>query len=244
MKRSLIVSNWKMNTNASDAHILATEIRNGLDKVSGVEIVMCPPFLWLSEVKQIVGNKKISLGAQNMFYQPEGAYTGEISPLMLKDLVDYVIVGHSERREYFGETDHDVNEKVISALRADLTPVVCVGERNGKDRIAEPIKELREAIVGLPKKYLKEIVVAYEPVWAIGTGENADPEYVSKVANKLREYVHADTPILYGGSVKSSNIEGYAKRPEIDGVLIGGASLRSSEFVKICKEWAGARSLK
>ncbi|MEI8143025.1 MAG: triose-phosphate isomerase [Candidatus Berkelbacteria bacterium] len=244
MKKSIVVANWKMNMGISDAHVLATEVRNGLSGIGSVEVVLCPPSIWLSEVKQIIGNKKISLGAQNMFYEPEGAYTGEISPTMIKEVADYVIIGHSERREYFGETDHDVNEKTISALRAGLIPIICVGERKEKNNIVEPVKELREALEGIPKKHFKDIIIAYEPVWAIGTGENAEAEYVAKVCNKLREFVDAETAIIYGGSVKSSNVLEYAKRPEIDGLLVGGASLRASEFIKLCKDWSDARSLK
>ncbi|MFA6963422.1 MAG: triose-phosphate isomerase [Patescibacteria group bacterium] len=246
MKRSIIVGNWKMYaTSIADAHVLATSIRNGVAKVPGVEVILCPPSLWLTEMALILKkNPTTMLGAQNMFHEIEGAFTGEISPLMLKEVVNYTIIGHSERREYFGETDFDVNEKVLAALKAKITPIICVGERRTKNKPEEPVKELKEALDHVPKSRLKDIIVAYEPVWAIGTGENAEPEYVARVISKLREIVSDSTPILYGGSVKSSNIKGYAERPEIDGVLVGGASVRSGEFITICKTWSDVKSIK
>lgn len=246
MRRPMVVGNWKMYTEAADAHILATTIRNYVANIHGIEVVLCPPAVWLSEILSIVGRGgKIELGAQNMFYEPEGAYTGEISPLMIKDMAKYVIVGHSERREHFGETDLDVNEKVIAALKAGLHPIVCVGEK--KKSVRYPIgvtNQLKQALSHVPKKHYGDIVVAYEPVWAIGTGENADPDYVVKVITSLREIVLRDCPILYGGSVNSKNVGGFGKRPEIDGVLVGGASLRAADFVKICSIWADNKNFK
>ena len=245
MKRSIIVGNWKMYaTNVADAHIIATAVRNNVANIRDIEVILCPPAIWLSEVSGIIKrNPKIKLGAQNMYFEPDGAYTGEISPLMVKEMADYVIVGHSERREYFGESDLEVNEKVIAALKAGLTPIICVGEKKKSVSASEPVRELKEALMHVPKKYLKDIVVAYEPVWAIGSGLNADAEYAAKVAVALRELVTSDTPILYGGSVKSSNVKDYAARPELDGVLVGGASIRAAEFVKICKIWSEAKGL-
>jgi triosephosphate isomerase len=245
VKQSLIVANWKMYvTSIADAHVLATTLRNNIAGIDMVKVIFCPPAIWLTEMAQIVGKStKISLGAQNVFYEPDGAYTGEISPLMVKEVAQYTIVGHSERREHFGETNFDVNEKVLACLKSGLKPIICVGERKKSANLVQPIRELHEALNHIPKKYYKDIVVAYEPVWAIGTGENAEPEYVAKVASKLREIVHAETPILYGGSVSSKNIAGYAKRPEIDGVLVGGASVRAAEFVKICKMFSEAKDI-
>jgi len=245
MKRSIIVGNWKMYaTNVADAYVIATAVRNNVADIKDIEVVLCPPDIWLSEVAAIIKkNPKIKLGAQNMYFEPDGAYTGEISPLMIKEMADYVIVGHSERREYFGESDLEVNEKVIAALKAGLIPIICVGERKKGLSATEPARELKEALDHVPKKYFKNIVIAYEPIWAIGTGQNADAEYVAKVATVLRELVTIDTPILYGGSVKSANISDYAERPELDGVLVGGASIRAAEFVKICKIWSEAKGL-
>jgi triosephosphate isomerase len=249
MAKSLIVGNWKMyTTSISDAHVLSTTIRNNVAPIEKIKVILCPPFLWLTELAQIIGKStKISLGGQNVFFEPEGAYTGEISPLMIKEVAEHVIIGHSERREHFGETNFDVNEKVLACLKAGLKPIICVGERKKTSALAQPVRELSEALKHVPSKYYKNIVVAYEPVWAISngtTGDNANPEYVAKVAIKLRELVDKDTAILYGGSVNSKNIKGYAERPEINGVLVGGASVRASEFVKICKTWSEIKSLK
>lgn len=246
MRRPMIVANWKMYTNAGDAAILATTVRNNIAGINKVEVVLCPPTIWLTEVSSIVGKGgKVKLGAQNIFYESEGAFTGEISPLMVKDVADYVIVGHSERREHFGETDLEVNEKVIAALRAGLSPIICVGEKKKSEKYPHgPIDQLKEALMHVPKKYYKQIIVAYEPIWAVGTGENADPEYVTKVISALRELVLRDSPILYGGSVNSKNAADYGKRPEIDGLLVGGASLRAAEFVKICGIWSESKSFK
>jgi triosephosphate isomerase len=246
MKRNLIVGNWKMYaTGIADAHVLATTIRNMVSNIPQIEVILCPPAIWLSEVKNIVGDStKVTVGAQNMHYDEEGAFTGEISPLMVKEMAKYCILGHSERRQLFGENDQEINEKVLSAIKHGITPIICVGERQKKGNPDEPVRELKEALAHIPKKNYKDIVVAYEPVWAIGTGENAEPEYVAKVVTKLREVVNVFTPILYGGSVKSSNIEDYAKRPEIDGVLVGGASVRASEFIQICRIWSKTKAIK
>jgi triosephosphate isomerase len=246
----MVVGNWKMYTRAADANVLATTVRNYVAGIDGVEVVICPPVIWLSEVINIVGRGgKIELGAQNMFYEAEGAYTGEISPLMIRDLAKYVIIGHSERREHFCETDLDVNEKVIAALKAGLSPIICVGEKKKSTQYPNGVvQELKEALKHVPKKNYRDITVAYEPIWAISTAENrdrnADVEYVVKVISALREIVLRDSPILYGGSVNSKNAKEYAERPEIDGALVGAASLRAADFVKVCEIWADAKNFK
>lgn len=246
MKSSLIVGNWKMYvTSISDAHILATSIRNGVADIPRIEAVVCPPALWLSEIAGIVKKgAKTKIGIQNISYEMEGAFTGEISPQMAKEMVDYVIIGHSERRAYFGETNIDVNEKVLAALKVGLTPIICVGEKKKEATPTEPFKQLEEALKNVPKNALKNIVVAYEPIWAIGTSLNADADYVSKVVTKLRELVRTETSILYGGSVKLDNALSYAKKREIGGLLIGGASVKANDFIKICKIWSEARDIK
>jgi triosephosphate isomerase len=246
MKSSLIVGNWKMYvTSIADAHILATSIRNGVADIPRIEAVICPPALWLSEIAGIVRKgAKTKIGIQNVSYEKEGAFTGEISPLMAKEMAEYAIIGHSERRAYFGETDVDVNEKVLAALKVGLTPIICVGEKKKEATPTEPFKQLEEALKNVPKNALKNIVVAYEPIWAIGTSLNADAEYVAKVVTKLRELVHADTAILYGGSVKLDNALRYAQKREIGGLLIGGTSVKANDFIKICKIWSIARDIK
>lgn len=246
MRRPIIVANWKMYTRAADAQVLATLVRNGIAHVDLVEVVLCPPAVWLSEISSIVGNgPKISLGIQNIFYESEGAYTGEISPFMARDLARYVIIGHSERREHFGETDFDVNEKVIAALKAGLSPIVCVGEKKkSTTNPTEVLHQLKEALMHVPKENYKDIIVAYEPVWAIGTGNTASADYAAKVISQLREIVLRDSPILYGGSVNSQNAIEFGSRPEIDGLLVGGASLRAAEFINICKVWADNKNFK
>lgn len=248
MKRSIVIGNWKMYaTSIADAHVLTTSIRNGVANIPGIEMVLCPPLIWLSELADIIGaSKKIMLGAQNISHEMEGAYTGEVSPLMVKEMANFVIVGHSERRQHFGETDFDVNEKVLAALKAKITPIICVGERKGKNNPKEPVNELVAALENVPKSKMKDIIVAYEPVWAISNGlvgDNADPEYVARMISQIRQCVSDSTPIIYGGSVNSKNAKGYAERPEIDGVLVGGASVRSGEFIQICRTWSEIKNL-
>lgn len=250
MRRPMVVANWKMYTSVADAAILATTVRNNVAKIDKIEVVLCPPSIWLTEVSSIIGKGgKVHLGAQNIFYESEGAYTGEISPLMVKDVADYVIVGHSERREHFGETDLEVNEKVIAALRAGLSPIICVGEKKKSTKYPKvPVDQLKEALSHVPKKYYKQIIVAYEPLWAISTpgdrDRSADVEYVVRVVSSLRELVLRDSPILYGGSVNSKNAKIYGTRPEIDGVLVGAAGLRAADFVKVCSIWSEAKNFK
>ena len=246
MRRPIIIGNWKMYTSSADAHIIATTVRNYVANIEGIEVVICPPSIWLSEVAGIIGHGgKVGLGAQNMHYESEGPYTGEISPLMIRDLAKYVIVGHSERRENFGETDEDVNEKVIAAVRAGLSPIICVGEKKKSVSFPEmPVNQLKKALAHVPRKFYKDIIVAYEPIWAIGTGKVADPDYVAKVVSALRELVLRDSPILYGGSINSKSALSFGQRPEIDGLLVGGASIRADEFVKICFNWSTKKSFK
>lgn len=246
MKNSLMIGNWKMYvTSIADAHILATSIRNGVADIPRIEAVICPPALWLSEITDIVKKgAKTKIGIQNISYEMEGAFTGEISPLMAKEMAEYVIIGHSERRAYYGETDIDVNEKVLAALKVGLTPIVCVGEKKKEATPTEPFRQLEEALKNVPKNALKDIVVAYEPIWAIGTSLNADADYVAKVVTKLREIVHVDTTILYGGSVKLDNALSYAQKREIGGLLIGGTSVKANDFIKICKIWSATRDIK
>jgi len=241
----MVVANWKMYTRASDAYILATSIRNSVASLDGVEVVVCPPVIWLSELSEILKRDgKVNLGAQNMFYEDEGPYTGEISPIMIRDVCKYVIVGHSERRAHFGETDFDVNEKVLAALKHGLSPIICVGEKTKSAPLSDAADQLEEALTHVPKNKYKDIVVAYEPVWAIGNHNAAPVEHAEKAVAKLREVIFRESPILYGGSIDHEKILNFAKSPLIDGVLVGSASLRASVFVEICRIWAANKSFK
>lgn len=254
MRRPLIVGNWKMNTTLADASILATSIKNIVSDLD-IDVVLCPPFVWLYPVSEILEHspKNIHLGAQNMWHQDHGPLTGEISPLMVKSLAKYVILGHSERREHFKEDGDLVNEKIHAALKHNLKPIVCVGEKEKlQERTIEGgdmsvITQLKEAIDGITKEDIENVIIAYEPIWAIGTGQAATGAYANNVISQMREMLankYNDAAaqrirILYGGSVDEDNIREYLYQPEIDGALVGGASLKVKEFIKICKEAAG-----
>ena len=230
--KNLIVANWKMNPNSQKE---AEEIFEGIKKgVKGAtsEVVICPPFVFFPLLKGL------PLGAQDVFFEDKGVFTGEISPAMLKDLgVEYVIIGHSERRKYFGETDETVNKKIIKALAAGLKIIFCVGE-TAEERDAGKKNEVLQKQV---QQGLKDVVdidnisVAYEPVWAIGTGNNCSVQETKESIDFIRKFVKADTRILYGGSVKSENSGAYVKEAGANGLLVGGASLNAEEFAKIVK---------
>lgn len=227
-----------MNTNISDAVVLATVIRDGVEDISNVEIVICPPAIWLTEVSEIIHKNigHLGLGAQNIHYLTDGSYTGEVSATMVRDVAKYVIIGHSERRNSFAETNGIVARKVAAALDAGLVPIVCVGEKKKSEKSAvEIVKQLKESLVGINKNELEQIVVAYEPVWAVGADEPATPEYSAQIINQLRAIVSPQTPIIYGGDVSSGNIYSFMQRPEIDGVLVGRESLNGQNFIKLCR---------
>ena len=199
-----------------------------------IEVVICPPFVFLSKVKELLLN--IKLGAQNCFFKEQGAYTGEISPVMLKGLgCKYVIIGHSERREYFNEENKNINRKIISLLKFNLTPILCIGETE-KERKGNKLKEVLKKQIkeGLKGVDYKKIIIAYEPIWAIGTGKSCSMED----SKKVKEYISSllkDAKVLYGGSVNGDNSEEYIKEAGYDGLLVGGASLKPKEFLKIIK---------
>lgn len=230
--KNLIVANWKMNpANLEEAEELFGGIKNGAKETSA-EVVICPPFVFLPLLKGL------TLGAQNIYFEEKGAFTGEISVSMLKDLgIKYVIIGHSERRKYFGETDETVNKKIKKALEAGLKIIFCVGE-TAQEREAEKTQEVLKRQV---QEGLKDIIdienidVAYEPVWAIGTGNNCSVEQTKESIDFIRKFVKQDTRILYGGSVKSENSGAYVKEAGANGLLVGGASLVAKEFIKIVK---------
>ena len=262
MRRPLIIANWKMNTILADATVLATQVKNAAEDLDSVEIVLCPPFVWLVPLAEILEHspRNLKLGAQNMWFVDKGAMTGEISPVMLKDLIDYVIIGHSERRAHFYEGDELINDKIHAAIRHDIIPIVCVGElkkmqeeKRGRGRPSQVdvksdiIHQLEHALRGVNHDNAEKLIVAYEPVWAIGTGNPATGAYAASVIGRLRQVfakkygqsVAERVRILYGGSVDSTNITEFIYQPEIDGALCGGASLKVKEFIEICREAAG-----
>lgn len=252
MRRPLIAGNWKMNLNRASAVALAEGIAAGAESVHDVELAVCPPSCYLEAVDRAIAGSKIVLGAQNMYHERDGAFTGELSAAMLRDLgCTYVILGHSERRHILGETDADVNKKVRTALAAELIPIVCVGEllaeREAGQTLAVIRRQFEGSLAGLSADDMKTLVIAYEPVWAIGTGKVATPDQAEDVHRALRKIVTerynggtADVVrILYGGSVKADNAAVLLKQPDIDGALVGGASLKVDQFLGIV---AGALS--
>lgn len=246
MRRLIIAGNWKMNKTISEAEVLAKELKMQFKDTTDIEIVLCPPFTALSSISQIIDETNIELGAQNMYYEPEGAFTGEISPLMLKDLgVKFVIIGHSERRQYFGETNETVNKKVKAAFKYGLVPIMCVGENLSEREENMTFEVLNGQIEnGLKELYdvdLTKLIIAYEPVWAIGTGRTATPEVAQEaqrfIRRKLAEIFSKDIAdnirIQYGGSVKPQHAKDLLSEPDIDGALVGGASLDARDFAEI-----------
>ncbi len=245
MNISLVVGNWKMNTTVVEAGALAAGIAGDLLHNDGVEVVLCPPFVSLVAVREVLGDSDISIGSQNIYHESSGAYTGEVSADMLKDICQYAIVGHSERRSLFGETNATVNLKVKAALGAGITPIMCVGE-NLEEREAGRADSLVGSQVrsGLEGVDLRAgVVVAYEPVWAIGTGRSASPEVAQAMMAHIRgtlamiggEEAAREVPLLYGGSVNAGNVGGYIRQPDINGALVGGASLDAESFVEIVR---------
>ncbi len=247
----LIAGNWKMNTTSREAVNLVKTMQSVLNKIPGVEKVICPPFISLVAVRAILKGNGVKLGAQDVFYEEKGAYTGEISPLMLAGLCEYVIIGHSERRLIIGETNEIINKKLRAAIAAGLKPILCIGETL-KENEADQTREVlgRQIFTCSDKLYfLSGMVIAYEPIWAIGTGKSAISDDANKTIGFIRQFIArlhgssvADTArILYGGSVTPVNIAEYMKQPEIDGALVGGASLNADEFVTIVKQAAEAK---
>lgn len=248
MRKRVIAGNWKMHKTAAEA----VEYTNRFIELSvkvprSVELVICPPFTALNSVSQVLASHdgRVKLGAQNMHWMLVGAFTGQISASMLVELgVQYVIVGHSECREYFGETDQMVEQKVRTALESGLTPIIAVGEtldvRNAGNAEPYVVAQTRAALGEVGKDYLHRVILAYEPIWAIGTGHNCDPVSANAVMKAMRESRDglSDVPILYGGSVKPENIAHYMAQPDIDGGLVGGASLDPAGFATLATEAA------
>jgi triosephosphate isomerase len=246
MRTPFIAGNWKMNTNLAEAVDLVTNMKPNLLQIENVEKVICPPFISLAMIKEIVKDTSIKIGAQNMYYAEKGAYTGEVSVLMLKNLCEYVIIGHSERRQYFNETGEVINKKIKTALKFGLKPILCVGEKledNESGRTDFVITEqLNTALEGIDK--LEGLVIAYEPVWAIGTGKAASGSQANHTIGLIRnilleisnESLAQGIRILYGGSVTPENAPEFIEQPQIDGALVGGASLKAEQFVSIVKQ--------
>lgn len=252
MRKPLIAGNWKMNTNLDEATSLVRAMLSELDGIAGVEKVLCPPFISLAAVKELIKGTTIQLGAQNMHFEDKGAYTGEIAPLMLFNLCQFVILGHSERRQYFAESDENVNKKVKKAEEFGLIPILCVGESledNESGKTEQIItRQIKAGLLGINPN--KQIVIAYEPVWAIGTGRAATGKQANDTIVLIRNTVtriwDSETAqavrILYGGSVTSTNIVEFIAEPEIDGALVGGASLKANDFVSIVSQAATLKS--
>lgn len=246
MRKPVVAGNWKMNKSASEARALVTDLLPNLSEIESVERVLCPPFTDLWPIMELLQGTGIGLGAQNMYWEVSGAYTGEISPAMLAEVCQYVILGHSERRQYFGETDATVNKKIKTALSFGLTPIVCIGEsldENQAGKTAAVVnQQVRGGLAGLTPEEGAKLVVAYEPIWAIGTGLAATPEDANRIHKDvvraaLGEMLGPDVAqsirILYGGSVKPENANSFFSQSDIDGALVGGASLKADSFVAI-----------
>jgi len=247
-RRIIIAGNWKMNKNIGESIDLANSIKRSLYDVEEVEIVLCPPFISLSDVNEITMETNIKLGAQDCFWEKEGAFTGEISAGMLKSSgCDYCIIGHSERRQFFGETNETVNRKLKALLKENIKPIVCVGEKleeRKKGKTFDVIKDhVVNSLAGISKEEMLKTVIAYEPVWAIGTGVNATKEQAEEAHKHIRTLlcqIYGDETaklvrIQYGGSVKPENIKELISQEDVDGALVGGASLKADSFVQIVK---------
>jgi triosephosphate isomerase len=248
MRIPLVAGNWKLHNTEDQAITLVRKLLPGLSRVSGVEKLVCPPFIALPSLHKLLVGTDVRLGAQNMYWQESGAFTGEISPAMLAPLCEYVILGHSERRALFGETDQYINLKIKAALAHKLIPVLCVGEtleENQSGRTVEVIsRQMRTGLQGVGVSEPSQLVVAYEPVWAIGTGRTATPEQANQViqatirtalSSLFGEGIADGVRILYGGSVTEDNARSYFSQPGIDGALVGGASLRPNAFIGIAE---------
>jgi triosephosphate isomerase (TIM) len=254
MRIPFIAGNWKMNTNIDEAVQLVKSMIGDLQQIKDVEIAVCPPFVSLSPVKEVISGSNIKLGAQNMFYEMKGAYTGEVSPEMLRSLCDYVILGHSERRQYFHETDAIVNKKLKAAIINHLHPIFCIGEKLEENESGKTesviVNQLKNGLEGINAD--STMVVAYEPIWAIGTGKAATATQANDVIKTIRKTLGKiwddktadNVRILYGGSVTEANIKEFIQQNEIDGALVGGASLKSIDFINIVKTTSSVKSSK
>jgi triosephosphate isomerase len=247
MRKPIVAGNWKMNKTSAEARELVTMLKPEIEKVKGVETVFCVPFTNLPLVSDLLSKSPIGVGAQNVHWKDNGAFTGEISPLMVKEFADYVIIGHSERRQYFGETDETVNKRLVSSLKHGLTPILCIGEtlEENQKGLTDTVlsRQIRIAFENISEEQAQKVVIAYEPVWAIGTGLACEPDTVNQIIIKsirgpLANLYHKTTAevirVQYGGSVNAANAGSYLALSDIDGALVGGASLKL-EFIEIVK---------
>jgi len=245
-RKFLIAGNWKMNKTASEAVDLIEEIKSSVGDQSSVQVCVCPSFTSLAKASELVEQSEVLLGAQDMNASPSGAYTGEVSAEMLRDLyVNFVILGHSERRQYFGETNQDINQKILAAVENNLKPIYCIGESLDERESGQTLdvvrKQVREGLENFPSQCIDNLVLAYEPVWAIGTGKTATDEMAQEVHFDIRnvltemfgEVASSGIRILYGGSMKPENASGLLAQEDVDGGLIGGASLTARSFIGI-----------
>lgn len=244
--KPFVVGNWKMNLGLEEAFTLVLDLRDGLEGVDGVEVGVCPPFVWLPGICSILSGTRIRVGAQNMHWEKKGAFTGEVSGPMLRDLgCTHVLLGHSERRHLFGETDVMINKKLKTALSLNLKVIFCLGERLEERESGETFtvveKQLAAGLEGIGQEALTELTIAYEPVWAIGTGKNATPAQAQEVHGHLRNLLEniygyetaSQVRIQYGGSVTTENAGELLAQPDVNGLLVGGASLKKDSFLKI-----------
>jgi triosephosphate isomerase len=249
MRTPIVAGNWKMHKTIEQARQLVYETKTDLVSIHGVDRVFCPPFTALSALAELVAGTPIGLGAQNLHWESQGAFTGEVSAGMLAEICSYVIIGHSERRAMFGETDESVARKIRAALDGGLKPIVCVGETYEENQAGEVVtRQVRAAFEGLDAAEVPGIIVAYEPVWAIGTGLAAEPEGANRV---IKEFIRgpiaklfgdeaaSQVRVQYGGSVKPGNARDFFSQPDIDGALVGGASLKAADFIAIVRAAAG-----
>ena len=247
-RKKLIVGNWKMNLNTHEASLYLHKLAEGIEPHRDVEVVVAPTLLALQSLSLQIDRHQFKLAVQNFYWRDHGAYTGEVSASQLRGVADYAIIGHSERRHIFGETDKEIRHKVQAAIRNNLRPILCIGETAGERAEGETADILHDQLLGglanLTADELHQVTVAYEPVWAIGTGKNANPADIKDAARAIRrqithlygEKAAEELKVLYGGSVSLSNAGDYLATPGIDGLLIGGASLDAAEFIGIVKK--------
>ncbi|MFH1225834.1 MAG: triose-phosphate isomerase [bacterium] len=245
----IIIANWKMNLRAQERVNLVNQLKKELSSIKGAEIVLCPSFISLQEVGRLIKEANLKLGAQDIFWEEKGAYTGEVSPLMLEEMgCEYVIVGHSERRKYLGETEEMIHKKIRIVLKEKLTPILCIGETfeerqdGAKDYVI--MRQMNSALEGIELIDGQKVIIAYEPVWVIGSGQAVQPSEAGQTRDLIRqtlldlfpiEIINNNFRIIYGGSVNSANVRQFLSEANMDGVLVGGASLKAEEFVGIVK---------